>query len=171
MRERLMGAALLAALLVSGCATAGRGNKLGVSINDTAWDGARVPDGMQCAQQGGSQPASPPLLVSGIPPSANRLVVEFNDESYSPLSSDGGHGKFAVNVSGREEAIVPPFTEGQTSDWPAGVSLVASNRSGRLPGYLAPCSGKQNHLYSVIVRAMSPSNEELVRGYLPLGRY
>jgi phosphatidylethanolamine-binding protein (PEBP) family uncharacterized protein len=171
MRERLTGAALVAALLLSGCATAGRGGKLGVSINDTAWDGTRIPDGMQCAQQGGTQPASPPLLVSGIPASANRLVVEFNDESYAPLSADGGHGKFSINVAGRDEVIVPPFGEGQTNEWPTGVSMVASNRSGRLPGYLAPCSGKQNHLYSVIVRAMSPSNDELARGYLPLGRY
>ncbi len=175
MLDRVMGSALVAAVLLCGCATTTRtaapATKLSVAANDTAWDGTRVPDGMQCGQQAGREPATPPLLVSGIPPSAGRLVVEFNDESYAPLSRDGGHGKFSVDVAGREEAIVPPFAEGQTSGFPAGASLVASNRAGGVPGYLAPCSGKQDHLYSVTVRAMSANDQEVARGYLPLGRY
>lgn len=166
---------LVMMVALSGCATAtpteAPAAKLSVGFNDTAWDGARIPDGMQCARQGGSEPASPPLLVSGIPPNTARLIVEFNDESYAPLSKDGGHGKFAVDVAGRDEVIVPPFAEGQTTGLAGGVSLAANNRGGTVPGYLAPCSGKQNHLYSVTVRAMSAANQELARGYAQLGKY
>lgn len=154
MVERVFGMGLLAVMLLSGCATmtgGGPSTKLTVAFNDTAWDGARIPDGMQCAGQGGTKPASPPLLVSDIPQNTARLVIEFNDESYAPLSKGGGHGKFTVDVAGRDEVIVPPYTEGQ--------------------GYRAPCSGKQNHVYSVTVHAMSAANQELARGYAPLGRY
>src|SRR5207245_1479706 len=92
MVDRVFGMGLLAVMLLSGCATV-KGSvpsaKLSVAFNDTAWDGTKIPDGMQCAPQGGSEPASPPLLVSGIPENTARLIVEFNDESYAPLSKDG----------------------------------------------------------------------------------
>ncbi len=96
MVERVMGSALVAAVLLCGCATTTRtaapATKVSVAANDTAWDGTRVPDGMQCGQQAGREPATPPLLVSGIPPSAGRLVVEFNDESYNDTDGAGHIG-------------------------------------------------------------------------------
>ena len=174
MGGRVMAAAVVTILILSGCATmSGRGSgpKLSVTFNDTSWDGVRVPDGMQCAKQGGVDPWSPPILVSWIPKDTARLIVEFNDESYPPLAKDGGHGKFAVDVAGRDEVIIPPFTEGQTSGFLTGVTLVANNRSGTGAGYLAPCSDKKDHVYSVTVRAMSATNQELGRGYALLGKY
>lgn len=150
---------------------AAAGPKLKVSFADPKWDGKRIPEGMQCSQQGGVGPASPPLKVSDIPAGTVRLIVEFDDESYRPLSSDGGHGKFAFEVDGKSEVIFPAIPQGITSGFPPGVSMVSNNRSGMGPGYLPPCSGGRGNRYSVTIRALSAAKKQLAEGYLIMGTY
>ena len=159
---------VLALATVSSAAAA---STLKVTFANSRWDGRSVPAGMQCARQGGVNPASPALRVSGIPAGTTRLIVEFDDESYQPLSYDGGHGKFGVEVDGKSEVVIPAIPEGITTGFPPGVSMVAGNRSGMGPGYLAPCSGGRGNRYSVTIRAVSATNKKLAEGYIILGAY
>ncbi len=145
---------------------------LALALADAKWDGKVIPDGMQCAKYGGASAASPAIRAGTIPAGTVRLVLEFDDEDYAPLSSDGGHGKFAYAVAaGAAEVVVPSIPQGITGGFPPGVSMLASNRSQIAAGYLPPCSGGRGHRYSVTVRAMSAAGKTLAKSDLALGRY
>lgn len=123
-------------------------------LNGGGWDGVKVPAGQQCKKFGG-EGSTPPLLVSGIPAGTERLVVEFNDLDYEPLSKDGGHGVVAFAHGGGSTARLTSV-KGGTATMPAGVTLVAATRAPgdfASPGYLPPCSGGRNHVYSATVKA------------------
>jgi len=150
----------------------GRTAALTATFVDPAWDGLTVPKGMQCARHGGPGAVSPALKVSKIPAGTVRLVLEFDDEDYGPLSSDGGHGKFAFAVpAGAAEVVVPSIPQGVTEGFPKGVTMLAGNRSGIAPGYLPPCSGGRGHRYSITIRAMSAAGKPLGKRDVPMGRY
>lgn len=150
---------------------------LSVAFADPSWNGKTIPAGQQCKKFGGNG-ATPALRVSGIPRDANAIVVEFNDLSYAPLATNGGHGKIGFWVSG--EVATLPAVPGGTNEMPAGVFLDAQNRATGAwasAGYLPPCSGGSGNLYVAEVKAIykpTKAGEQgklLAIGKIDLGRY
>ncbi len=164
-------AVLMLAGLVSGPAFAQ--TTLTVAFADPAWTGETVPEGQHCPLQGGSG-ATPTLTVSGLPEGTTQVNVEFNDESYEPLSTDGGHGiiGFAVTPAGRAATL--PSVPGNTAELPEGTMVVAAARAPgdyASPGYLPPCSGGNGNTYSADVIALDAAGAELATGKITLGKY
>ena len=178
-------ATLVSALLLGGCASSG-GYKpvsdnlptLKVSFADPAWKGQTIPAGQHCRLFGGKGD-TPALKVENIPVGANAIIVEYNDLSYSPLSSDGGHGKIGYWVKG--SSAVLPSVPGETAQLGVKDSFIeaAARSTGQYasPGYLPPCSGGRGNTYVADIKAVykaSKAGEEnrlLARQRIQLGTY
>ena len=135
------------------------------------WDGQKVPAGQQCRLQGGKG-KTPPMQISNMPKGTVWILVEYNDESYPPLATNGGHGKIGYPVSGRDATL--PAVPGMTDKLPLGVRVVARARSSgdyASRGYLPPCSGGRGNLYSAEVMALGKDNRVLAKTRVRLGRY
>lgn len=149
---------------------------LNVAFADAKWDGKNVPADEVCKPYGTKNPMSPRLVVSGIPAGADTLIVEFNDLSYAPLSSGGGHGAVSVAVPKGQASVTVPAVPGETKDMPAGVTLVKLHGGG-VPGlgaggYLPPCSGGRGNLYQARVHAVDGATHRVLgQGEIKLGRY
>jgi hypothetical protein len=176
---------LAVVVLVAGCQSSGgykpvseKLPELTVSFNDAAWNGKTVPSGQNCKKDGGNG-STPALMVSGIPAGANAIIVEFNDESYGPLSSGGGHGKIGHTISGGGKASLQAVP-GETDTMPSGVFLEAGNRATgawAADGYLPPCSGGKGNFYSATLKAVYKAKAEgeasklFATGKIGLGTY
>ncbi len=146
---------------------------LTVAFADPAWDGETVPEGQHCALLGGSG-ATPAMQVSDIPEGTTQINVEFNDESYRPLSTGGGHGIIGFAVTPENGTATLPSVPGNTADLPEGAMVVAAARapgSYASPGYLPPCSGGAGNTYSADVKALDASDTVLAEGKITLGKY
>ena len=145
-----------------------------VVLEDPAWDGKTIPDGQQCAEYGGNG-STPLITVQGIPEKANVILVEFNDESYEPLSTDGGHGIVGFDIVVGKGSATLLSIPGDTTTLPNGVWIEEENRDDiGVVGYLPPCSGGEGNLYSAKVFAVdygSEGHKVLAESYLQLGRY
>lgn len=130
--------------------------RLQVSFVDPAWDGKTVPVGQQCLRFGGETPSTPRLMVRGIPPEANAIIMEYSDRSYAPMD-DGGHGMIGYRIPEGTKEVVVPSVPGHSFDMPEGFFVVSPHR---VPGwatagaYLPPCSGGRGNHYSVTVKAV-----------------
>ena len=147
--------------LIGSCAT-GRyvsvdnAAKLDVAFTDASWTGKGVPTKGVCKQDGGES-LSPPLMVRNIPSGATDIIIEFNDLSYPPLSSGGGHGSIRVPTAGKAEVMIPPVP-GETFKLPDGVFMEsAHNGIGGAGAYFGPCSGGRGNVYQADVLAVSKS--------------
>jgi hypothetical protein len=148
--------------------------EFGVVIDDPAWDGETVPRGQECEKDGGNG-LTPLMTVHGIPDDANVILVEFNDESYEPLSTDGGHGIVGYDINVGDDSAILLMVPGNLATLPNGVWIEQENRgNGNVAGYLPPCSGGKGHLYSAKVFAVDYGEDGykvLAETYLQLGRY
>lgn len=149
---------------------------LTLAFADAKWDGKTVPADEICKPYGAKNPMSPRLTVSGIPAGADTLVVEFNDLTYTPLSSGGGHGAFSLAAPKGATSLTVPAVPGETTQMPAGVTMVKQH-GGDVRGlgagaYLPPCSGGRGNLYQARVHAVdSAAHRVLAQGEIKLGRY
>lgn len=173
MRKQIL--AISFALVFGGAAYAD--DDLTVEFADPAWDGSRIPAGQHCEKFGGNG-STPPLKVSGIPPEADAIVVEFNDRDSRRLSYDGGHGKIGFIIEPGVGTVVLPPVLGGTNDMPDGVWLVKKNRATgawSTPGYIPPCSGGRNNMYEAevyaVIREGDDDYDEIAEGEIRLGRY
>ena len=117
--------ALVASLVIlSGSALAA---KLQVTFADSSWNGKKIPKGQHGKKFGGEGSALE-LDVSGIPEGATAILVEFNDASYQPPSSRGGHGIVGFEYAGGGEAVLPPVPGG-TEETPHGTWTEKKNRA------------------------------------------
>ena len=48
-----------------------------VEFANDVWDGKNLPPGEQCLRWGGENPSSPELLIKGIPPETNAIILLF----------------------------------------------------------------------------------------------
>lgn len=143
-----------------------------VKFNDAAWNGQKIPEGQQCVNYDGKNPATPSMTVSNIPAGAESLVFVYNDVSNKRMQN-GGHGivEFAL-PKGATSAEVPRVF-GHTYEVPVGIEMIAEYRSraGKAGGaYKPPCSGGKNHLYTVDVQAWQGDNV-LAETTVEMGRY
>jgi len=170
-------------LALAGCKRSYFGNELvetpaalQVAFADAKWTGRSVPADEVCKPYGAKNPMSPRLVVSGIPAGADALIVEFNDLSYPPLSSGGGHGAVSVAVPRGQASATVPAVPGESTALPPGVTAVKLHGGG-VPGlgagaYLPPCSGGRSHIYQARVHAVdSATHRVLAQGEISLGSY
>lgn len=170
--------AILAAapLVLAACQTTGSSvpkdaAPLTVAFADASWTGTNIPKGQQCSKFSGKG-ATPALTISGVPEGAAEIIVEYNDESYAPLSYDGGHGKIGFLATTGTTQI--PSVPGESGRMPEGGRVVANTRatgSYAATGYLPPCSGGKGNLYSADVKAVDANGAILAFGKITLGRY
>lgn len=169
--------ALAAATLLAACQGANDASsttpRLTVGFADPAWTGGAVPAAAVCTQQGGKG-ATPALTVAGIPEGTAEIVVEFNDESYGPLSYDGGHGVIGYAHAGGDTATLASVPGGMRSLGVEGARVVKDTRAGgqfAQAGYIGPCSGGRGNIYSADLSALGPDGKVLAIGEIRLGRY
>lgn len=143
-----------------------------VKFNDAAWNGKKIPEGQQCLNYDGKNPATPSMTVSDIPAGADTLVFVYNDVSNKRMQQ-GGHGIVSYALSeGMNRADIPRVF-GHTYEVPVGIEMVAEYRSraGEVGGaYKPPCSGGKNHLYTVDVQAWQ-GDMVLSETSVEMGRY
>jgi hypothetical protein len=135
------------------------------------WNGKKVPAGQQCTLHGGNG-KTPPFQVTGIPAGTVMLVVEYNDKSYSKLSSKGGHGTIGYPVKGASAKF--PAVPGLSAKLPAGIRVIKKARSTgdyASAGYLPPCSGGKGNKYQADVKAINAGGKVLAKTKMDLGRY
>jgi len=153
---------------------------LRITFASPEWTGSAIPRGAQCRIQGGTV-GSPGLVVDGIPPTATDIIVAFNDRSYPPLATDGGHGKVRVPVPAGAARVAVPSVPSESMTLPANVFIEAPHR-GDVPGvargaYLAPCSGGRGNTYEAqvfaVVRSPAKDVPTMVVGEatIVIGRY
>jgi len=135
------------------------------------WDGKKVPKGQHCALQGGKG-STPPMVVTGLPTGTVMVLVAFNDKSYQPLSTGGGHGQIGFPVKGATAKL--PAVPGMTAKLPGGARVIKPARAtGKFAskGYLPPCSGGRGNKYSADVKAISAAGKVLETVTITIGRY
>ncbi|ODN71614.1 hypothetical protein [Methylobrevis pamukkalensis] len=148
-------------------------SSLTVALAGGGWDGVTVPAGQQCRLFGGSG-STPPLRVANLPAGTTDVIVAFNDRTYKPLSSNGGHGIVGFRVPAGTASTTLPSVPGETASLPAPAYLVAKTRApGKYaaPGYLPPCSGGRGNAYFAVVTATDGVGTVLAEGSVELGRY
>ena len=100
-------------------------------------------------------------------------MVEFNDASFPPLSSDGGHGTVGFELAGGAETTLPPVPGG-TEETPVGTWIEKKNPATgawESPGYLPPCSGGIGNRYFAVIKAVDANKTVLAETEITLGRY
>ncbi|TMV12962.1 hypothetical protein [Arenibacterium halophilum] len=135
------------------------------------WGGKKVPNGQQCTLHGGKG-ATPPMTVSGLPAGTAGIVVEYDDKSYAPLATKGGHGTLIYPASGASAKL--PAVPGLTDKLPGGVRVVKRSRGkGQYAskGYLPPCSGGQGNKYTATLKAVNGQGKVLEKTTIVIGTY
>jgi hypothetical protein len=148
-------------------------SELTITFADPVWTGDAIPEGQQCRLHGGDG-STPALEVSGLPEGTAQVNVEFNDESYPPLSENGGHGIVGFTVTPVDGTATLPSVPGYSTDVPEGAMVVAAARPGPpydSVGYLPPCSGGNGNTYAAVLRALDADGVELATGHIVLGKY
>ncbi len=152
--------------------------ELKISFAEPDWNGKKVPSGQRCRRQGGINPSTPRLMIKGIPPAANAIIMEYSDRSFYPMDY-GGHGKIGYKISQNTIEITIPSVPGHSLDLPQGFFLVSKHQGfwNKDDAYLPPCSGGRSNSYYVTVNAVyqaTPERKEfklLGQAVLELGKY
>jgi len=135
------------------------------------WDGVNVPKGQHCQLLQG-EGSTPPMTLTGLPAGTVAVHLEFNDLTYTPLSTDGGHGIIGIRVTGPDADL--PSVPAMTDVLPEPAFVVKKARAPspyNSDGYLPPCSGGRGNEYSVTVKAVDAADAVLEQVTLPMGRY
>lgn len=139
---------------------------------DEAWNGKNVPVGQQCQKFGGDNPATPKLIVSGIPSGSNALVLEYSDRSHEQMDK-GGHGIMRFMFDPQKSEVEVPPVLGHTFDIPKEFKLIEAHRGpgwDKAGAYMPPCSGGKGNEYYVTIKAVS--NEKVTATtILEMGKY
>lgn len=183
MKKIILGSVVLAIMLgLSGCVggyePVKNMAKLDAKFADSKWDGKKIPSNQVCFAD---TAATPPLTISNLPEGTNAIIMEVNDESYSPLSSGGGHGQIGFWIEEGKSTVTLPAVPGHaTKNLPKNTFIERASRSkGRYAtqGYLPPCSGGRNHMYSAKIKAVYKAKSDnetsklLGETYIQFGRY
>ncbi len=146
-------------------------------LSDEIWDGQKIPDGMQCLKFGGVAPHSPLLAISGIPPGANVLVLEFSDRD-SEKMNNGGHGKIGYTLSTKASSVKIGSIAGHSFELPEGFFMVEAHQGpnwDKAGAYMPPCSGGKSHFYYITIRAIKYQSgqqyKELGSTVVDMGKY
>ncbi len=150
---------------------------LKVSFADPVWDSRRVPDGQQCARDGGKG-GTPRITVASLPSGTNAIVMEFSDASVTAMDN-GGHGILGYRIPENSKRVTIPVCPGNTFDLPEGFFSLSphANPAWDIAGaYLPPCSGGRGNSYYVTVKAVYDApkgkpSKMLGKAVLQMGSY
>lgn len=135
------------------------------------WTGGKIPAGQHCTLQGGNG-STPPMKVSGLPSGTAAILVEYDDKSFTPLSTRGGHGSLIYPVKGSSATL--PAVPGMTDKLPHGVRVHKKSRAtGQYAskGYLPPCSGGRNNKYTATLYPIGADGKKMGKTTITIGRY
>lgn len=135
------------------------------------WTGDKIPAGQHCTLQGGNG-STPPMKVSGLPQGTAGILVEYDDKTYKPLSTKGGHGTLLYPA--KAGTVTLPAVPGMTAKLPGGVRVYKKSRaSGKFKsdGYLPPCSDGRNNKYTATLMPISAQGKVLDKVQVVIGRY
>ena len=154
--------------------------KLDAKFLDASWDGKKIPNNQQCGNFGGNG-STPKMMINNVPKGANAIIMEVNDLNYAPLSTGGGHGKIGFWINKNSSSITLVSVPGETSSkLPSGTFIERASLAGgsyATSGYLPPCSGGKNHMYTATIKAVYKAKNEgeksklLGETRIELGRY
>ncbi|MCL2672954.1 MAG: hypothetical protein FWF01_01025 [Alphaproteobacteria bacterium] len=121
---------------------------------DSPWDGVTIPPEQTCMAED-IIPSTPELVVENIHGAANLILLEINDSNEPLLSSRGGLGVIGFYHDGSPTAVLKPVSA-FTRNMPDHAFLEAGNRSVNrdIEGYMPPCSGGRNHLFTARIWAV-----------------
>lgn len=139
---------------------------------DEAWNGNKVPIGQQCQKFGGNNPATPRLIVSGIPPESNALILEYSDRSHEQMDK-GGHGKMKFMFDSQKSEVEVPPVLGHTFDIPKEFKLIEAHLGAgwdKAGAYMPPCSGGRGNEYYVTIKAVK-DDKVTATTILEMGKY
>lgn len=155
--------------------------KLDAKFADSKWDGKKIPKDQVCSLFTKKAGSTPSLIISNIPKGANAIIMEINDEGYLPLSNDGGHGKVGFWIQKGSSSVTLPTVPGEMyENLPKDTFIESASKSkGRYAtrGYLPPCSGGRNHMYSAEIKAVYKAKKDdeksllLGETYIQFGNY
>ncbi len=143
-----------------------------VKFNDVAWNAESIPEGQQCLNYDGKNPATPSMSITNIPAGADSLVFVYNDVSNKRMQN-GGHGIIGYALSAGTTSIEIPKVFGHTYELPVGFESIVEYRSRPKEvggAYKPPCSGGKNHLYTVDVQAWQ-GDMMIAETSVEMGRY
>ena len=162
----------IAIVSVALCAFGSSAFAFDAKLADKSWDGVAVPAGQQCQKFGGNNPATPKIMVSGIPAGSNTLVLEYSDRDSQPMNN-GGHGMMSYKFAPAATEVEIPSVAGHTFDMPASFTMINAHRSpnwDKAGAYMPPCSGGKSHAYYVTVKALD-GDKVTATTVLELGKY
>lgn len=170
---------LIGMLLFTGCAREPQApsyTEIEASLADSKWDGKAIPKDEVCNRFNSRPGNSPAIQVENISADTVKIVLSFNDHSAGPAFNNGGHGVLSYELGQKKgsSSIMIPSIPGQVSDLPNNFTVVRNFTSKAWDsgsGYLPPCSGGRNNLYSVDIRAYNENNELTGEAKVRLGRY
>ncbi len=146
-------------------------------LQPTEWNGKIIPPHQGCRSDGGKG-STPPLYVTGIPKTANLLIMEINDLDVPALSENGGLGSIGFYHNGESSASLFPVP-GEENILPNFAFKEKSSRVNPVKPfpYTPPCLEKRHH-YSATIKAVkrtgSFDKQKTVLvgiGKIRLGRY
>lgn len=145
---------------------------LNVEFADTAWDGITIPEGQQCQKFGGNNPATPELVVSGIPPGTTGIVLEYSDRDSKKMDK-GGHGKMMFNLNSTASKVDIPALLGHTFSLPVAFTMIEEHRGDgwdKAGAYMPPCSGGKGHAYYLTVKTVE-GDKVTAEKIIEMGKY
>lgn len=149
-------------------------NDLKVEFTDAKWDGITIPKDEVCSDYNIEAGSTPPLKISNIPASAEKIVFTYNDKSFTKMDN-GGHGVVSYTIKESVKEINIPALQGETFELTDGFESVTAHTGTRFKkvagAYLAPCSGGKENTYTVNINAVDGNNKSLAETELVLGKY
>ncbi len=143
-----------------------------VKFADNAWNHEKIPAGQQCQKFGGNKPATPKLIVSGIPAGSNGIVLEYSDRA-SKRMNNGGHGKMQFALNSPDTKVEIPSVPGHSFDIPPEFTMIAAHRGpkwDKAGAYMPPCSGGKGHAYYVTVKSVK-DDQVTAETVIEMGKY
>jgi phosphatidylethanolamine-binding protein (PEBP) family uncharacterized protein len=145
---------------------------MNVEFSDSKWDGKIIPKAEVCKWAGGNG-STPELSISNIPSGTEKLIVLFNDKTYTKMDN-GGHGQIGINISANQTNITIPSIQGETKIMPNNMFIHKEHiglKRGKAGAYLPPCSGGKGNTYSATIKALDKNNQTLISKDITMGKF
>ena len=162
---------LLAALIV-GSVVSTSAFSFDAKFAGSEWNSSMVPKGQQCQKFGGNNPATPKLIVSGVPNNADKIILEYSDRD-SKRMNNGGHGQMSYMLKSSASEVEIQSVMGHTFDIPKSFNMIEAHRGpgwDKAGAYMPPCSGGKGHEYYVTIKAVKGGNV-IATTVLEMGKY
>ena len=146
--------------------------ELNVQFANNAWDGIKIPEGQQCQKFGGNHPATPELIVTGIPAGSSGILLEYSDRD-SQRMNNGGHGRMRFNINSAVTKVKIPSVLGHTFAIPPAFTMIEEHRGDgwdKAGAYMPPCSGGKGHEYYLTIKTVK-GDKVTAETMIEMGKY